>query len=154
LVQKYSKWDANIQKKIYKFYIKNSKRINNRDLVDLSAPNIVWNYLLHQDKSILYTLAKSKNLREKRISIISTYTFIRNNKFVDTFQISEILLQDSHDLIHKAIWRMLREIWKRNLKVEEDFLRIYYKTMPRTMLRYAIEKFEENIRQKYLKGLI
>lgn len=151
LVQKYSKWDVQFQEKIYKFYIKNSKRVNNRDLVDLSAPNIVWNYLLNQDKSLIYTFAKSKNLRERRISIIATYTFIRNNQFVDTFQIAEILLQDTHDLIHKAVWRMLRELWKRNQIQEEIFLKIHYKNMPRTMLRYAIEKFEENLRQKYLK---
>jgi len=154
LVQNYTKADYKIQNQIFNFYIKNSQSINNRDLVDLSAPNIVWNHLLNSDKSILYRLAKSKNLREKRISIISTYTFIRNNQFQDTLNISELLLQDSHDLIHKAVWWMLREIWKRNLKVEEDFLKIYYKTMPRTMLRYAIEKFEENIRQKYLKWLL
>lgn len=154
LVQKYSNWEANIQEKIYRFYIKNTKRINNRDLVDLSAPNIVWNYLLDKDKSILYTLAKSKNLREKRISIIATYTFIRNNQFTDTFQISELLLQDTHDLIHKAVGWMLRELGKRDQKQEEIFLKKHYQTMPRTMLRYAIEKFEENLRQKYLKWLI
>ncbi|MFZ2151288.1 MAG: DNA alkylation repair protein [Candidatus Absconditicoccaceae bacterium] len=154
LVQKYSKGDVQFQEKIYKFYIKNSKRVNNRDLVDLSAPNIVGNYLLNQDKSLIYTFAKSKNLRERRISIIATYTFIRNNQFVDTFQIAEILLQDTHDLIHKAVGRMLRELGKRNQIQEEIFLKIHYKNMPRTMLRYAIEKFEENLRQKYLKGFM
>lgn len=154
LVQKYSKWDLKLQEKVYKFYIKNSKRVNNRDLVDLSSPNIVWNYLFNQDKSLLYKFAKSTNLREKRISIISTYTFIRNSQFQDTFQIAEILLQDTHDLIHKAVWRMLREVWKRNFQAEENFLKLHYKSMPRTMLRYAIEKFEENLRQKYLKWLI
>lgn len=154
LVQKYSKSDSNLQEKIFRFYIKNSKRVNNRDLVDLSAPNIVWNYLLNQDKSIIYKFAKSKNLREKRISIIATYTFIRNNQYIDTFKISEILLNDKHDLIHKAVWWMIRELWNRNQKEEEIFLKKHYKSMPRTMLRYAIEKFPEDLRQKYLKGLI
>lgn len=154
LVQKYSKLDSKLQEKIFKFYIKNSKRVNNRDLVDLSAPNIVWNYLLNSDKCILYKLAKSTNLREKRISIISTYTFIKNNQFQDTFQIAEILLNDTHDLIHKAVWRMLREVGNRDQNQEEIFLKKYYKSMPRTMLRYAIEKFPETLRQKYLKWLI
>lgn len=154
LVHKYYKWDYQLQKKIYKFYIKNSKRVNNRDLVDLSSPNIVWNYLLNQDKALLCKFAKSSNLREKRISIIATYTFIRNNQFQDTFKIAEILLQDTHDLIHKAVWRMLREVWKRSFPIEEKFLKLHYKTMPRIMLRYAIEKFPEDLRQKYLKWLI
>ncbi len=154
LIQKYIKSDSEIKNQIFNFYLKNSKRINNRDLVDLSAPNIVWNQIIASDKSILYKLAKSSNLREKRISIIATYTFIKNNQFEDTLKIAEILLQDPHDLIQKAVWRMLREIWKRNQKEEESFLKKHYKKMPRTMLRYAIEKFEEKLRQKYLKGLI
>ncbi len=154
LVQKYTKADSKTKHKIYKFYLKNSKRINNRDLVDLSAPHIIWNYLLNTDRNILYKLAKSSNLREKRISIIATYTFIKNHQFEDTFKITKILLKDNHDLIHKAVWRMIREIWKRDLKVEEDFLKIYYKNMSRTTLRYAIEKFPENLRQKYLKWFI
>lgn len=154
LVQKYSKWDEKLKSKVFKFYIQNSKRINNRDLVDTSAPNIVWNHLLNSDKSILYKLAKSTNLREKRISIISTHTFIKNHQFQDTFQIAEILLNDTHDLIHKAVGRMFREVGNRDPKQEEIFLKKYYQSMPRTMLRYAIEKFPENLRQKYLKWLI
>ncbi len=154
LVQKYSKWDSKLQEKVYKFYLQNSKRVNNRDLVDLSAPNIIWNHLLNSDKSILYKLAKSNNLREKRISIISTYTFIKSHQFQDTLQIAEILLHDTHDLIHKAVWRMLREVGNRDPKQEKNFLKKYYQSMPRTMLRYAIEKFPENLRQKYLKWLI
>lgn len=154
LVQKYLKSDYQTKDKIYKFYLKNSKRINNRDLVDLSAPNIIWNHLLNTDKSVLYKLAKSSNLREKRISIIATYTFIKNNQFEDTFKIAKILLHDNHDLIHKAVWWMIREIWKRNSKVVEVFLKSHYKDMSRTTLRYAIEKFPENLRQKYLKWFI
>jgi len=151
LIKKYEKADEKDKKKIFDFYLKNTKRINNWDLVDISAPNIVGDYLLDKDRKILYKLAKSKNLWEKRISIISTFKFIRENDFKDTLKISEILLNDEHDLIHKAVGWMLREIGKRDQKIEEKFLKKYYKTMPRTMLRYAIEKFEENKRKSYLK---
>lgn len=140
------------KEKIYKLYLKNTKNINNWDLVDISAHHIVGKYLLDKDREILYKLAKSKNLWEKRIAIISTFAFIRTNEFEDTLKISEMLLNDNHDLMHKAVGWMLREVGNRNLKTEEDFLRKYYKKMPRTMLRYAIEKFEETKRQKYLKG--
>ena len=151
LIEKYQKADEKDKKKIFNFYLKNTKHINNWDLVDISAPNIVGDYLLSKDKKILYKLAKSKNLWERRISIISTFRFIRENQFKDTLKISEILLNDEHDLIHKAVGWMLREIGKRDQKAEEKFLKKYYKTMPRTMLRYAIEKFEENKRKSYLK---
>ena len=151
LINKYKKSDNKDKKKIFNFYLKNTKCINNWDLVDISAPNIVGDYLLDKDRKILYKLAKSENLWEKRISIISTFRFIRENQFKDTLKISEILLNDEHDLIHKAVGWMLREIGKRDQKAEEKFLKKYYKTMPRTMLRYAIEKFEENKRKFYLK---
>ncbi|MFA5175991.1 MAG: DNA alkylation repair protein [Candidatus Nanoarchaeia archaeon] len=150
LISKYKKADSE-KEKIFKFYLKNTKNINNWDLVDLSAPNIVGHYLNDKDKNILYKLAKSDNLWEKRIAILSTYTFIRNNQFEHTLNISEILLKNKHDLIHKAVGWMLREVGKRNLGTEENFLKKYYKEMPRTMLRYAIEKFPENKRQFYLK---
>lgn len=157
LIDKYKKcktFDV-LQKKIFNFYIRNSKNINNWDLVDVSAPNIVGQYLLDKtDRKILYRLAQSKNLWEKRIAIISTFTFIRNNQFTDTLKISEILLNDKHDLMHKAVGWMLREVGNRDRKIEEVFLKKYCKKMPRTMLRYAIEKFPEDLRQKYLKGLI
>ena len=125
-------------------------------MVDLSAPNIVGNFLLNntEDKSILYNLAKSKNLWQKRISILATFEFIKNNEFKATLKISEILLKDEHDLIHKAVGWMLREIGKRDEKTLEDFLNNHYKNMPRTMLRYAIEKFPEDKRKKYLQGKI
>jgi len=144
------KYKKNFDKEIVDFYLQNTKNINNWDLVDLSAYQILGHYLLDKDKSILYKLAKSDNLWEKRISIISTYEFIKNNKFEDTLEISEILLNDKHDLIHKAVGWMLREVGKRNLETEEEFLKKYYKQMPRTMLRYSIEKFWEEKRKFYL----
>ena len=150
LISKY-KNHRKLRKKIFDFYLKNTKKINNWDLVDLSAPNIIGDYLLDQgDRRILYLLAKSKNLWEKRIAIISTYYFIKNNKFGESLEISEILLKDKHDLIHKAVGWMLREIGKRDQKALENFLKKYYKKMPRTMLRYAVEKFPEGKRKAYL----
>ena len=148
---KYQKADEKTKKEIFNLYLRNTKKINNWDLVDLSAPNIVGDYLLDKDRKILYKLAKSDDLWERRIVILATYAFIRNNEFEDTFKISEILMNDNHDLIHKAVGWMLREAGKRDLKEEEDFLKKYYKEMPRTMLRYAIERFEEKKRKSYLK---
>ncbi len=144
----------NSKQEIFNFYLKNTKNINNWDLVDLSAPNILGNYLIQKDKSILYKLAKSNDLWEKRIAILSTFEFIKNNEFEDTLKISEILLSDKHDLIHKAVGWMLREIGKRNQEIEEKFLKEHYKKMPRTMLRYAIEKFEKDKREQYLENSI
>ncbi|MFA5020055.1 MAG: DNA alkylation repair protein [Candidatus Pacearchaeota archaeon] len=152
LTYKFNKSNEQEKENIFNFYLKNTKNINNWDLVDLSAPNIAGTFLFDKDKEVLYKLAKSKNLWEKRISIISTYAFIRNNEFKDTLAISEILLKDPHDLIHKAVGWMLREIGKKDIKAEEEFLQKHYKAMPRTMLRYAIEKFPEEKRQGYLKG--
>ena len=154
LVDKFAKSDDTEKKKIFDFYIKNAKRANNWDLVDLSCPKIVGNYLLNKPKDILYKFAVSNNLWEKRISVISTFMFIKNKKFTDSFKIAKILMNDKHDLIHKAVGWMLREVGKRNQTEEEKFLKKYYKKMPRTMLRYAIEKFEENKRISYLKSKI
>jgi 3-methyladenine DNA glycosylase AlkD len=148
---KFQSADAKEQEQIYKLYLKNTKNINNWDLVDLSAPNIVGKFLLDKDRSILYKLAKSNNLWEKRISILSTFWFIKNNDFNDSIKIAQMLLNDKHDLIHKAIGWMLREIGKRDIRVEKEFLDKNFKTMPRTALRYAIEKFPENVRSHYLK---
>ena len=123
--------------------------------MDISAPNIVGRYLLDKtDRKILYKFAQSKNLWEKRISVISTFALIRENQFTDTLKISEILLGDKHNLIHKAVGWMLREVGNRDRKIEEIFLKKYYKKMPRTMLRYSIEKFPEKLRQEYLKGKV
>ena len=150
LIEKYKKADEKGKEKIFNFYLKNTKNINNWDLVDLSAPNIIGDFLLDKDRKILYKLAKSEDLWERRISILATLAFIRKNQFQDTLKISEILLHDKHDLIHKAVGWMLRETGKRNKEIEEEFLRIWRKKMPRTMLRYAIEKFPEEERKRFL----
>lgn len=152
LQNKYRK--AKDKKKFFEFYMNNFDKINNWDLVDVTAPNIVGDFLLDKDKAILYEFANSEHLWKKRIAIVSTFGFIRQGEFQDTLKISEILLNDSHDLIHKAVGWMLREVGKKDLKILEDFLKKYYKQMPRTMLRYAIEKFEEGKRKRYLKGKI
>lgn len=154
LVLIFQKANETLKEEIYNLYLNHTNFINNWDLVDVSASHIVGKYLANKDRSILYKLAKSNSLWERRISIIATHYFIKNNDFTDTLKISEILLKDKEDLIHKAVGWMLREVGKKNLKVEEDFLAIHYKMMPRTMLRYAIEKFPENIRQQYLKNLL
>ncbi len=154
ITNKYIKGDDKLRKEIFNFYLNHTKYINNWDLVDISAHKIVGDYLLNKDRKILYKLAKSKDLWEKRISIISTFAFIDEDDFKDSLQIAEILLHDEHDLIHKAVGWVLREVGKKDQDVEEKFLKKYYSVMPRTILRYAIEKFEENKRQKYLKGEI
>lgn len=154
LIDQFKEGDHKKKKVIYDFYLKNRKGINNWDLVDLSAPKIVGAYLIDKEKDLLYKFARSEDLWEKRISIISTQAFIREHYFEDTLKISEILLNDKHDLIHKAVGWMLREVGNRDLKTEEEFLQKHYKTMPRTMLRYAIEKFPEKKRKSYLEGNI
>jgi len=152
---KYEKSSVEKEKrKIYNFCLKNRKGMNNWDLVDLTAPYIIGDFLSNKNKEreILYKLVKSNNLWDKRIAIISTVAFIKNNQFQDTIKISEILLNDSHDLIHKAVGWMLREVGKRDKKILLEFLNKHYKNMPRTMLRYSIEKFPEPERKKYLNS--
>ncbi len=152
LVKKFTEGDDKLKRKIFNLYIKNTQYINNWDLVDLSAPYIVGAYLLDKDRNILYSLAKSNNLWRKRIAIISCFSFIRQRESQDTLKLANILLNDSHDLIQKAVGWMLRELGKRvSQDVEEDFLRKHYRDMPRTMLRSAIERFAEQKRQKYLR---
>ncbi len=151
LVLQYSKGDESAKEEIYNFYYKHRSQVNNWDLVDSSAHKIMGDYLMERDRSILYKMAQSKDLWTKRISIITTYAFIKNNDFKDTIKISEILLKDEHDLIHKAVGWMLREVGKKDMKTEEAFLKKHYKKMPRTMLRYAIEKFPESKRAFYMK---
>ena len=154
MVRKYSKGDIEEQEQIYNLYLLHTKYINNWDLVDSSAPYIVGPWLYDKDRSLLYELAYSKMLWERRISIMSTAYFIKNNQYNDTLKISKILLSDSEDLIHKAVGWMLREIGNRDIEIEEKYLKKCYKKMPRVMLRYAIEKFSKDRRKAYLKGEI
>lgn len=151
LSEKFKKSNAEDQSNIYEFYLKNARRVNNWDLVDLSSHHIVGEYLQERKKDVLYDLAKSASLWERRISIIATYAFIRKNKFDETLKIAEMLLNDKHDLIHKAVGWMLREVGKRDQEAEERFLRKHHKTMPRTALRYAIEKFDQKKKKFYMQ---
>jgi 3-methyladenine DNA glycosylase AlkD len=154
LVSKYVKGNETAKKEIYKLYLKKTTFINNWDLVDVTAQHIVGDYLMDKNKSPLYRLTKSKDLWERRIAVMATFCFIKRERYEDTLKIAKILLNDKEDLIHKAVGWMLREIGKRNMVIEETFLKQHYKEMPRTMLRYAIEKFPEPKRQQYLKGEI
>ena len=138
------------REQIYSFYIKNARRCNNWDLVDLSCRDIVGEYLVDKERSILYRLADSENLWEQRIAIVSTIAFIRNNDFEDTLKLTEKLMNHEHDLIHKACGWMLREMGKRDEAVLTNFLDTYSKQMPRTMLRYAIEKLTKEQRTHYM----
>lgn len=135
---------------VARFYINNISQVNNWDLVDLSAPRILGAYLEGRDRSILYRLGASGKLWERRIAIIATHDFIRRGDFADTLKISEMLLGDRHDLMHKAVGWMLREVGKRDLAAEEAFLQRHRKKMPRTALRYAIERFPEEKRRAYM----
>jgi 3-methyladenine DNA glycosylase AlkD len=151
LIQKYQTANDKARKTIFNLYLKHRKWINNWDLVDLSAPNIVGNYLLNKNREILYKLAKSKSLWDKRIAILATFEFIKAGQAEDTFRIAEILLNDKHDLIHKAVGWMLREVGKRiGQTTEETFLQKHCRQMPRTMLRYAIERFSSPLKKKYM----
>lgn len=152
LINKFDKALEKEKEEIFNFYISNTKYINNWDLVDLSADKIVGEYLINKPKDILFKLAKSKNLWERRIAIVATYNFIKNKKYEDSLKIAEILLLDGHDLIQKAVGWMLREIGKQNKDVLIKFLAKYYKKMGRTTLRYSIERFPQDLRLKYLHG--
>ncbi len=157
LVWNYGKGDEERKKEIFDFYLSHTKYINNWDLVDLSADKIMGEQLLRVSgvSGVLVRLAKSENLWERRIAIVSTYAFIKRGKYEDTFAIADILLKDPHDLIQKAVGWMLREVGKRVSEEKlEEFLKPRYKTMPRTCLRYAIERFSEEKRRLYLKGMI
>lgn len=140
LTNQFEKANEGARKKIFDFYCKNFRRANNWDLVDLSAPRIVGAYLADKKRGLLYKLARSKNLWERRIAMISTFAFIRNSDFEDALKIAELLLHDEHDLIHKAVGWALREIGKKDAEAERAFLRKYHKMMPRVMYRYATEK--------------
>lgn len=150
LIEKYKHSKNKEKKEIVNLYLKNIKYINNWDLVDASAHYILGDHLLNKPKTILYKLAGSTNLWERRIAVIATFTFIKNKKFDDTLKIAKILINDKHDLIHKAVGWMLWEVGKINIKEEKKFLNNFAQKMPRTMLRYAIEKFPKQERQRYL----
>lgn len=169
LVEQFKKAEYSVKTEIYNFYLKNTQFINNWDLVDLSSEKIIGEYLsstaedpvLYDSRKInsfkdpvLQKLMKSKNLWERRIAVTSTFAFIKRGVFENTLEVAKALLSDKNDLIQKAVGWMLREVGKRDQKIEEDFLKKYYKRMPRTMLRYAIERFEEISRQKYLHGKV
>lgn len=149
-VRIFSKADSVQQEQIFNRYLANTEWINNWDLVDSSAPHIVGQFLLTRPRQILYKLAKSNSLWERRISIIATQAFIRNHDFADTIKIAAMLLHDKEDLIHKAVGWMLREVGGHDVQTEELFLAKHYAQMPRTMLRYAIEKFPEEKRKFWL----
>ncbi len=186
LVYNFNTGDKKVRKKVFDFYLKNIKYVNNWDLVDLSADKIVGGYLFGRrgpaasfppasapsifsgkpsadsvravgspssvvTPPILVKLSNSKNIWERRIAMVATYYFIKNNKFEEALRIAEILLQDKHDLIQKAVGWMLREVGKKDLDTEIKFLNKYYKKMPRTMLRYALERFPEKLRLNFLK---
>lgn len=151
LVRQFEKGTEGDRRRIYRLYLASTDRINNWDLVDLSAPNIVGGYLLNRSRRPLYRLARSKSLWERRIAVLATFAFIREGDFDDSLAMAEHLLHAKEDLIHKAVGWMLREIGKRDVAVLEAFLDKHGTTMPRTTLRYAIERFPEAKRQGYLK---
>lgn len=153
MVNKYAKTkDEKEQQTIFNQYTKNFKYINNWDLVDVTCPHIVGKHLFERDRNVLYQWAKSRHLWTRRIAIVSNWWFIRKGDLRDVFKISERLLNDKHDLIHKAVGWMLREAGKKDLKKLESFLLKHSRNMPRTMLRYSIEKFPKTKRNQYLKG--
>ncbi|MDD5194909.1 MAG: DNA alkylation repair protein [Candidatus Omnitrophica bacterium] len=151
LILKFRKGNQKEKNSIYTLYLDNTKYINNWDLVDLSAKHIVGAFLFDKDRKILYRLARSEDLWKKRIAMLSTFHYIERSDFKDALKIALILLNDKHDLIQKAVGWMLREIGKRDMWTEEKFLKTHYHNMPRTSLRYAIERFPQKKRQMYLK---
>jgi 3-methyladenine DNA glycosylase AlkD len=153
LVNQFQKANPAQQKTIFNFYLKNTNYINNWDLVDLSAPDIVGQYILENSeaKPVLYKLAKSSSLWERRISVLATFAFIKAKNYKDSLKIAKKLLKDKHDLIHKACGWMLREVGKRDKKLLREFLDQHCRQMPRTMLRYAIEKLDQKTREYYLR---
>jgi 3-methyladenine DNA glycosylase AlkD len=152
LIGQFAKGDAAQRQQLHEFYLARTGRVNNWDLVDLSAGPLVGAHLDGSDRSLLDRLAGSASLWERRIAIVATHHFIRQRQFADTFRIAKLLLADTEDLIHKAIGWMLREVGKRDQAALERFLKQHLRKMPRTALRYAIERFPEPLRQRYLRG--
>jgi 3-methyladenine DNA glycosylase AlkD len=154
LARKSERGDDDTRSAAYRVYLDNRARVNNWDLVDVSAPRVVGSHLEHRDRSVLRELALSESLWDRRIAILATLHFIRLGEFEDTFRVADLLLDDPEDLIQKAVGWMLREVGNRDRAAEERFLKTRYARMPRTMLRYAIEKFPETRRQQYLRGQV
>jgi 3-methyladenine DNA glycosylase AlkD len=154
MVEGYGRGDESRRNRIHRAYLANARQINNWDLVDASAEHIVGPHLDAREITLLERLARSKNMWERRIAIVSTFHFIKRNEFRPTLKIAARLLRDSHDLIHKAVGWMLREVGKRDRKTLDAFLAKHYQQMPRTMLRYAIERHPERVRKQYLAGTI
>ncbi len=154
LIRRFGKGDELMREQIYHLYLANTCFINNWDLVDISSEHIIGSFLFNRQRTPLYLLADSEALWERRIAVLATFHFIRRGEFYDTLALAEKLLQDSQELIHKATGWMLREVGKRDLVALENFLLQHYRRMPRVMLRYAIERFPEEHRQHYLKGLL
>jgi len=152
LRRRYEKGSEAERAKIFDFYVRHRRLVRSWDTVDDTAPNIVGPHLLQRDKKLLYQLARSPNLWERRTAMVATLHFIRHGRFADTIKLAKILLHDQEDLIHKATGWMLREVGKRDLPALKKFLKTHCRTMPRTMLRYAIERFPERERVKYLRG--
>jgi 3-methyladenine DNA glycosylase AlkD len=152
LIDSYQRGDTQNKQACYDLYLAHTAHINNWDLVDVSAPHIVGDFLAERPRQVLYEFVTSDSLWERRIAIIATLYFIRHNEFDDTLRLAGHLLADRHDLMHKAVGWMLREVGKRDQEIEEEFLLRHYRIMPRTMLRYAIERFPETRRKAYLNG--
>jgi 3-methyladenine DNA glycosylase AlkD len=150
LTHRFAKSRGEAQENVVSCYLRNIEKINNWDLVDISCHKIIGPYLFDKERSLLYELAARPHLWSQRIALISTFHFIGKRQFTDTLQLSEMLLSHPHDLIHKAIGWMLREIGKRDELVLEEFLQDHIRQMPRTALRYAIEKFGVSKRKYYL----
>jgi 3-methyladenine DNA glycosylase AlkD len=152
LVAAYARGNAALRERIYRLYLEHTRFINSWDLVDASAGHIVGRHLLERSRAPLHALSASGLLWDRRIAVMATFHFIKRGEFAETLHIAERLLRDREDLIQKAVGWMLREIGKRDRAAEETFLKVHCRIMPRTMLRYAIEKFPEELRRRYLRG--
>lgn len=152
MVRQYQRGGEGLRQRLFEMYLANTRHINNWDLVDTSAEHIIGAHIADGDRSVLERLARSESLWERRMAALATFHFIRKGDFGDTLRIAEMLLDDDEDLIHKGVGWMLREVGQRDRAREERFLRVHYRRMPRTMLRYAIEKFPEELRMGYLRG--
>jgi len=154
LIRQYYRGGQGVRDKIHRFYLEHTRLVNNWDLVDASAPHLLGHYLADRKKDILTRLAVSGNLWERRMAVLATFYFIKEKEFAESLRIARLLLEDPEDLIHKAVGWMLREVEKRENAVAEGFLQKHYRHMPRTMLRYAIERLPEARRQAYLQGTV